>query len=806
MRRLAAVVFFILSLPLCAAISGTVVTTDGVAIAGARVSIHAPETPYARRTRLLSPKPDAVPLASAQTDQKGGFSLPLPKEPVVDLRVELHGYAPFVRRIERDETAIAIALLKRDMVRGRVTAGGKPVANALVTLGVDYTTRTDEQGQYEVPAIEPPFALAVIHPDHAIDEEHFQTHSRLDREWDRIVTGGVTLTGRVVAANGTSPVAGAEIWVDDWPLAVSGADGVFTITHAPVHWRAITARKGMLTGTHTAGGATSIVVRLEPSVVLSGRIRDVKTNAPVTGALVESARTNVPGAVWPAAITDATGTYSITVPAGSVPLSLQHPSYKPGHEDLTMAGGQQGIRDVALTPLARVSGVVLDAAGQPVSAATVLARDPFLLGLSETPARGTVLVTSASDGTFDLRVPAADGFFLHVTKKGLPRVSGARMKLDSGVHQKAVVLPLPASVMVTGRALDGSGKPLPGVSVIAGPATPPGGRETVDDLVTHVERDPVRSAADGTFMMRLKEGWYHFTFKRHGYLGQQVRTKNITADGENAIEARLEPAVEISGRVTRGGVALEDVEVHSGASYDVTTTNSDGSFVLDGLAPGLTKLTVGKRGEDATRTIMARSRDVTIDLPVGGTVRGRVVEKGTKTTVRSFRAAPLTRWGDSTSFSSEDGSFTLEHVPAGESTIVVSALGYLNAHTDVQVANGATVTDVVLELTPGVRLTGRVTNADGAPLRGASVRIGAPPMTGWMIMEKITEGKPKPKPQLKNEAMTVTDASGRYTLDGLVAREDNLYFSHPGYVDATRTIVLEGREKQLDVQLSPPQP
>lgn len=808
MRSFAALFFSILSLPLFAAISGTVVTTDGVAIAGARVSIHALETPYARRMRLLSKKPDAVPLASAETDQKGSFSLALPKEPVVDLRVELRGYAPFVRRIERDETAIVIALLKRDMVKGSVTADGKPVANALVVLGVDYITRSDEQGQYEVPAIEPPYALAVIHPDHAIDEEHLQTHYRLKRELDRTLSAGVTLTGRVVAANGTSPVAGAEIWVDDWPLTVSGPDGGFTIAHAPVKWTDIIARKGMLTGRHTAGGAKNIVVRLEPSVVLSGRIRDGKTNASVTGAIVKSSQSHavgVPGAVWPAAITDTTGTYSIAVPAGHVRLSVEHPSYRGGHESLTMAAGQQGIRHFPLTPLARVSGVVLDEAGQPVSAATVLARDPFLLGLSETPASGTVLVTSGSDGTFDLRVPAAYGFFLHVSKKGFPRVSGGKMKLDAGTHQKAVVLTLPASVMVTGRALDSAGKPLSGVSVVAGPATPPGGGITLDDLTTPAERDPVRSAADGTFTMRLKEGWYHFTFRRDGYLRQEVRTRHITATGENEIEARLGPAAEISGRVTRGGVALADIAVRPGASYDVATTNSDGSFVLDGLSPGRTELEVGKWGERWKRTVIAPSRGVTIDLPAGGTVRGRVVEKGTNTPIRSFRAAALTHGRETTDFSSEDGSFTLEHVSAGDRTIVVYALGYLNAHTDVAVANGATVTDVLLELAPGVRVTGKVTDANGAPLGGVSIRIGPPPMEGGII-GGILEEKPRPERQLKNMAMTVTDASGRYTLDGLVPREDNLYFSHPGYVDATRTIVLEGREKQLDVQLSPPQP
>jgi hypothetical protein len=306
--------------------------------------------------------------------------------------------------------------------------------------------------------------------------------------------------------------------------------------------------------------------------------------------------------------------------------------------------------------------------------------------------------------------------------------------------------------------------------------------------------------------MRLEEGPYNFWFSRDGYLSTQVRGKSITATSENAVEVRLAPAVEISGRVTRGGVGVADVEVGAEGTRSVATTAPDGSFALGSLAPGGTRLDLRKRAEliFEKRIHTAPARGVTIDLPPGGTIRGRVVEKGTKTPIRSFRAGVLVGPQDRRSFSSEDGSFTLDHVPAGEITVAVNAFGYLDTYTDVVVVDGKSLTDLVVELDTGVRLTGTVTDANGAPLSGVSITIGSPPMEGGIIFGgPLNAKRAKPAPSNKS-ASTVTDANGRYALGGLVPGEERVYFSHPGHAGTARKVTLEGRETKLDVQLSPP--
>jgi len=785
-------------------------TSDGVPVSGARVLIHAIETPEARRTRLLSDKPDFVPLATMQTDSKGAFSLPSPKEPVVDLRVELRGYEPHSRRVERDEDLGALLVSKRDMQKGTVTAGGKPVANALVVVSFtgDYMTRTDEQGRYEAPEIKRARTIAVIHPSYAIDEELFLFGGgAAASELNRTLSTGIALTGKTVAANGTTPVEKAEISVDGWPLATSGEDGSFTIAHAPAKWQSLMARKDALVAQRVPGGDKAITLKLEKSAVVSGRVTDTKTKVPLAGVTVRLSvpRRMMQGDPSPLALTDAKGAYSIPAPSGSYMISASHPAYDLQSGEVSVAAGQQASKDLAMTQLARVSGVVVDEENRPVVAAAV-ASEAATTDMMRMPMRfqRDTPGLSGPDGKFSIRVQADSDIRLKANKKGLPQVKSDAMKLGAGERKGAVVLTIPTGVAVAGRVLDANGDPLSGVSVVA-TETPAGDRSMRMIFLNTPgeEEDTVRSGSDGAFTLRVKEGTYDFTFKREGYAQKQVRAQNVTPNGENTIEARLEPAVEISGRVTRGGVGIPDVRLNALGITDASaTTGPDGSFTVGNLSPGVTRLMVRKETDliSDMRTFTAPARDVVVEMPAGGTISGRVVEKGTKKPITSFQAGVSTSRGGSSggfmmmgppqlkAFTSDDGSFTLEHVPAGAMTLLANAPGYASGRMSVDVVDGKALTDVVLELDTGVRLSGKVTGANGAPLSDVTVAV-TPSSTGAFAMRGSL-------PRAN------TDANGEYTLDGLESGEESVQFSHPKHVDVTRKVTLKGRETKLDVQLS----
>src|SRR4051812_24070426 len=96
MRRLAIANILCLAatFPLYAAITGTLINSDGQAVAGAKVSIYALELPEAAIARLTSASTERTPIASTTSDSKGKFSIPSPKEPVVTLAVLAPNYAP----------------------------------------------------------------------------------------------------------------------------------------------------------------------------------------------------------------------------------------------------------------------------------------------------------------------------------------------------------------------------------------------------------------------------------------------------------------------------------------------------------------------------------------------------------------------------------------------------------------------------------------------------------------------------------------------------------------------------------------
>src|SRR5438132_981115 len=339
MRLLSALIFLI-TFPLSASITGVVINIDGQPIAGAKVSIYAPETVAARSVRLFSKTPERTALATKQTDSKGAFSFDSPKgQAVVDLGIEASGFAPEAIRLLADDDAGAFALAAAPMKRGTIIANGKPVASATVVwLGnaTDFLTTTDADGHYTVP--DPSKwanRLIVIHPDYAVLDD--VTNLRTTQKVDQALSAGTAIKGRVLAENGQTPVAKASLVIDDFPLATTADDGTFTIEHAPKNWQEVSARNGALGGLHARSGETAVTIRLAKLATITGTVRDAKSQLPLANAEVRLGpamqfggrrRGFSPMAAGPAldsVLTDAKGTFTFTAPAGQYNLSAIYP-------------------------------------------------------------------------------------------------------------------------------------------------------------------------------------------------------------------------------------------------------------------------------------------------------------------------------------------------------------------------------------------------------------------------------------------------------------------------------------------------
>ncbi len=811
-RTAAAVLLALLAVPCFAAITGTVMTSDGAPIANARVSVHAVETPDARRARWLSASPHSVPLLSTQTDKNGNWSLESPKEPVVDLRINANGFDPLQRRIERDEETGAVVLVKSEMKSGTIKGGGKPVAGATVVIsygGAEYIARTDEQGKYDAPDPRRARTINVIHPDWAIEEEMFMSTAAASA-LNRTLTPGTTITGKVLGTDG-NPAAKVPVMVDGWPLAVSGDDGSFTIAHAPSKWSVVTAQIGSLAAMRAQSNEKSLSLKLAKAGTFTGRVTDTKTKLPVPGAAIQVGQrmgrmTSAPTA---AAFTDAKGNFSMTVPPGAYMVAAIHPAYDLRPTDLSVSAGQTQSRDLPAIPLARVSGTVVNEDRKPVAAATVVAEEA---GGSETFSMSPMRMmrdstaVSGPDGRFSTRVQGDSDMRVRASRRGLPPAKSDTFRIAPGDRKSGIVVTIPSGIAVTGKVTDRDGNPLSGVTVAANEVAggPRGGmiRNIVMLGGAGAEEDNVKTGTDGLFTLRVKEGTYDFVFRREGFAAKTLRGQSITVTSNAPLEASLEPAVEITGRIVRNGVGVDGVmintfsEMGSGAT---TTTGPDGSFVLSGLSPGELRASMRKETDfiQEMRTLTAPGRDVLIELPTGTRVSGRVIDKATRKPLPSFQAGvSVSRGGGGMvmmappqlrAFTSDDGTFTLENIPTGAVNLIATAPGYAQARMNLTLEEGKPLTGIEIEVDPGTKLVGKVTGPDGAALSGATVRVAAQSGSGTFSMER---------------KITVTDSNGEYTLDALEPTDTNIEFSHQKYVGTRKEITVKGTEVRLDVQLS----
>ncbi|HEV7573677.1 MAG TPA: carboxypeptidase-like regulatory domain-containing protein [Thermoanaerobaculia bacterium] len=783
MRKLAILLAVTASTNLYAAITGTVIDADTKPIARATIRAYAPENAAVTRARILAGKIEREPIASVKSAENGTFSLDVKDAIAVDVVVDAPSHPrTSIATVDGDDLgAILLAPPAARMLR--VTSGGKPVANAVVVAGTEIS-RTNAAGEVPAPAGN---SVYVFHPDYAI--------ARRDpaNSFEMKLVRGAAVSGRVTSPAG--PVAHAVVSIDGWPLAESGDDGTFAIAHAPERWQSISAIHGSEAGMVMRPKSGSPEIRITPAATFAGTLRDTGRGGAVAGARMTLTTTT--GDESMTTVTDAKGAFTF---GPLLPHAYQiggvHPSY--AIESASVRLPATRTRGFAAQAFARAKGRVIDEERKVVAAAVVTAS-------SINTTRGRSAVTTAN-GEFAVRViPSGTPPFpmsLLATKRDYVAASSAARSWKAGEVKDDIVITLAHGFVAQVRVVDKQKQPVPNAQVNVSKSGDQGmQRSTTVGCADSSKADCQRTGADGIVSIRTTEGRHDVRVSGDDIGPFRLANQVLTARAASVV-VTVDRGISVSGRVVRpDGTPLSAAIVDAPTIIAPRTaeTNSDGTFTLTGLAAGSAVLTAHSSDGNLSSppvTVTAPAKDVTITIPRGARIEGRVLDRTTQQPVTDFSVSlpargPRQFAGQAPrekTIHADDGSYAIDNVPPGAVNLTARAVGYVTgSRVDINAEDGKTVTGIDIQLDRGATISGHVTS-HGAAIAGAEV------------LQASQRAMP-PGPQGLG---VTTDADGMYTLDGIAEGERLIEFHKTGFITAQKPVEVKGgKDVQLDAELDP---
>lgn len=409
---------------------------------------------------------------------------------------------------------------------------------------------------------------------------------------------------------------------------------------------------------------------------------------------------------------------------------------------------RQSALELQDAPKASISGIVRTDGGRPLPGARVCA---FAMGGKSIRPREAPCVGSTADGRFRLEgLPAAR---YDVTASAAQHRPGRhepedtksnQLRLVSGQQRTGVEIVLqPGGVQVFGIVRDISGGEIALAQVKYGQSGWFGGGSVPTTAIADEE---------GAFSMWVAEGNVSLTANAEGYASETQRGR---APGTH-YKLFLTPESVVVGRVldVATGEAVAGARVSVGRKSPVLSAE-DGSFRIEGLAPGVYKPTVeadAGYGEAETSVHLGlgeTSEDILVRLHPAVTVSGVVVIKDDDEVrpceAGSARLTPVPNVG-SNGYSGTvevEGEVRMQGVLPGRYEVTAFCTGYVreDAYGEIEVAD-TPVDGLRWEVTPGGTIRGRVLVSDAEQLRGLRLRARskggeARGKSGWSSTEKF---------------------------------------------------------------------
>lgn len=442
--------------------------------------------------------------------------------------------------------------------------------------------------------------------------------------------------------------------------------------------------------------------------------------------------------------------------AGTWAISATANGYRPRAADAReLASGEEASVELVLESGGRVlRGTVTDVDGGPIGGARV---DAAALGAVMMPDRAIASALTAADGTYQVAV--AEGQLL-VAARSADYAAQSRV-VDVGPGGATADFALVPGGVIEGIVLDEQTRaPAAAATIVArrDSAMPLG------ESGGHVGR----AGPDGRFRITgLRPGAYELAATSGAR-----RTKSPTLVGLGVAEQLVDIELLVGmGPVIRGkvvdetGAAVPDARIIVfGGRTGRDSAAKDGTFALEGLAPG--KYTLYGRSDtmlgDGETQVELRDRDVTgvvVRVKRGIMLRGHVEPRQIATVTvepqigrkRMFSTVPPVTTG-------RDGEFSIGPLEVGSVTLGARAPSGDQGELTVEVTPAPA--EVVLRLSPGGSIAGRVVDGEGRPVAGVTVMAAA---QGDRASTVVINGV------VTSGVQTLTNASGAFDVRGLAA-------------------------------------
>lgn len=268
------------------------------------------------------------------------------------------------------------------------------------------------------------------------------------------MAGSLGLEG-LVLDDREQPVVGARIWLDYDVSVDSDEDGRFSFSGlVPAVYR-LAARKGDLR-TDLAlvtlrEGLSPVVLSMSRGITL--RVNVMEGDSPVAGARVSLYKEVV-------AVTDADGVAVVHGVGDQFQIfDVVADGFAPTVLSMWLAPDPGGTiaRSVQVSRGSSVSGIVLDADGEPVAEASVRVSGTTWSGNALTDSRGAWKLEVVAAGTYELRASSRD-------HAALPDVI---LEHDGRAPRSDVVVRVARGGTIGGRIVDAEGDVVPGATVVA---------------------------------------------------------------------------------------------------------------------------------------------------------------------------------------------------------------------------------------------------------------------------------------------------------------------------------------------------